>query len=156
MEISFPGGLEVGARYQGFTIPTDQPARAGGRGAAPSPFDLFLASIGTCAGLYALRFCQQRELDTTGLAVTLSGERAEDDGSLSIIRLEIRAPEGFPDKYRPHREPHDQNCGRDPAEATPSGGRRLRQGVEPLLPGSVTCLNGLLTREFLENGRCGG
>lgn len=100
MEISFPGGLEVAARYQGFTIATDQPAKAGGRGSAPSPFDLFLASIGTCAGLYALRFCQQRGLDTTGLAVTLDGERAEDNGSLSIIRLEIQAPDRFPTKYR--------------------------------------------------------
>jgi ribosomal protein S12 methylthiotransferase accessory factor len=100
MEISFPGGLEVAARFQGFTIPTDQPEKSGGGGSAPSPFDLFLASIGTCAGLFALRFCQLRDLDTTGLAVTMSGERAEDQGLLSIIRLEIQAPAGFPDKYR--------------------------------------------------------
>ena len=100
MEISFPGGLEVEARYEGFTITTDQPVKAGGGGSAPAPFDLFLASIGTCAGLYALRFCQHRGLDTTGLAVTLGGERAEDQGSLSIIRLEIQVPAGFPDKYR--------------------------------------------------------
>lgn len=100
MEISFPGGLEVAARFQGFTVPTDQPAKAGGTGSAPSPFDLFLASIGTCAGLFALRFCQLRGLDTTGLAVSMSGEHAEDRGLLSIIRLEIHVPAGFPDKYR--------------------------------------------------------
>ena len=60
MEIRFPGGLEVEAVHEGFTILTDQPVAQGGAGAAPSPFDLFLASIGTCAGLYALMFCRQR------------------------------------------------------------------------------------------------
>ena len=60
MEMTFPGGLAVDAQYEGFTVPTDQPVHAGGGGTAPAPFDLFLASIGTCAGLFALRFCQQR------------------------------------------------------------------------------------------------
>ena len=100
MEITFPGGMAVDAHYRGFTIPTDQPVHAGGSGSAPSPFDLFLASIGTCAGLFALRFCQQRELDTKGLAVTLAGERGEEHGLVSLLRVEIRLPEGFPDKYR--------------------------------------------------------
>ena len=100
MEITFPGGMAVDGHYRGFTIPTDQPVHAGGNGAAPSPFDLFLASIGTCAGLFALRFCQQRELDTSGLAVTLVGERAEEHGLVSLLRVEIRLPEAFPAKYR--------------------------------------------------------
>lgn len=100
MDVSFPGGVEVAAQLQGFTIRTDQPVKAGGRASAPSPFDLFLASIATCAGLFALRFCQQRGIDTTGLAVTLSDERGEDHGLVSILRLEIRTPVGFPAKYR--------------------------------------------------------
>ena len=100
MEITFPGAMAVDAHYGGFTIRTDQPVKVGGSGSAPSPFDLFLASIGTCAGLFALRFCQQRGLDTTGLAVTLVGERGEEHGLMSLLRVEIRLPEAFPDKYR--------------------------------------------------------
>lgn len=99
MEIRFPGGLAVDAAYDGFVIPTDQPVDAGGSGSAPAPFDLFLASIGTCAGLYALRFCEQRGIGIDGLAVTLTGESKEHD-RVSLLRLEIRLPEGFPDKYR--------------------------------------------------------
>jgi putative redox protein len=99
MEITFPGGLAVDAHYRGFTISTDQPQSVGGSGAAPSPFDLFLASIGTCAGLFALRFCQQRGLDTNGLAVTLVGERGEDHGQVSTLRVDIRVPDAFPEKY---------------------------------------------------------
>ena len=50
MEISFPGGQKVDAQYRGLTIKTDQPVEDGGDESAPTPFSLFLASLGTCAG----------------------------------------------------------------------------------------------------------
>ncbi len=100
MEILFPGGVVVEARHDGFVIPTDQPAKDGGTNTAPSPFDLFLASLGTCAGYYALRFCQERGLPTEGLSLTLSTESDEPRKRLSKIRIEIRLPDGFPEKYR--------------------------------------------------------
>ncbi len=50
MQISLAGGKKVDARFKGFTIRTDQPESSGGENSAPSPFDLFLGSIGTCAG----------------------------------------------------------------------------------------------------------
>jgi putative redox protein len=100
VEIRFPGGVVVEARHNGFVIPTDQPAKDGGTNTAPSPFDLFLASLGTCAGYYALRFCQERGLSTDGLSLTLSTESDEARKRLSKIRIEIRLPDGFPEKYR--------------------------------------------------------
>ena len=100
MEIRFPGGLEVEAVHGGFTITTDQPALQGGRGSAPTPFDLFLASIGTCAGLYALRFCQQRNLDSEGLALNLKAVKDADGKRVAAIRIEITLPPDFPEKYR--------------------------------------------------------
>ncbi len=100
MEIQFPGGVAVDARFKGFTVHTDQPEASGGGGAAPSPFDLFLASIGTCAGLYALRFCQQRSLSTEGLAVRLATEKNEGESRVARLRIDLELPEGFPEKYR--------------------------------------------------------
>ncbi len=100
MDIHFPGGLEVEALHKGFTILTDQPVEGGGSGSAPTPFDLFLASIGTCAGLYALKFCRQRNLDTEGLAVKLTPERDEAGKRVSRLRLEVLLPPAFPEKYR--------------------------------------------------------
>lgn len=100
MEIRFPGGLRVEAAHGTFAILTDQPDGQGGSGAAPSPFDLFLASIGTCAGLYALKFCQQRNLETEGLALTLTPEKSEDGKRVARIRIEITLPPAFPEKYR--------------------------------------------------------
>ncbi len=100
MDIHFPGGLEVEASHKGFTILTDQPVEAGGSGSAPTPFDLFLASIGTCAGLYALKFCRQRNLDTEGLALKLTSERDEAVKRVARVRLEVSLPAAFPEKYR--------------------------------------------------------
>jgi putative redox protein len=100
MEISFPGGVLVEAQHEGFKVLTDQPVKDGGTNTAPSPSDLFLASLGTCAGYYALRFCQERGLPTDGLSLTLSTESDEARRRLSKIRIEIRLPVGFPEKYR--------------------------------------------------------
>ena len=100
MNITFPGGVAVNAAFKGFTVTTDQAVEHGGGGAAPEPFDLFLASLGTCAGLYALRFCQQREIDTEGLGLTLTTEKDPEWKRLALVRLEIELPDGFPEKYR--------------------------------------------------------
>ena len=101
MGIRFPCGVAVEALHAGMTIRTDQPTKAGGEGTAPSPFDLFLASIGTCAGYYALRFCQERQLSTEGLGLTMSWERSPETKLIARIRIELKLPEGFPEKYRP-------------------------------------------------------
>jgi ribosomal protein S12 methylthiotransferase accessory factor len=100
MEITFPGGVAVEARHGGTTIRTDQPETDGGGGTAPSPFDLFLASIGTCAGFYALRFCQERSLATGGLGVSMSWERSPETKLIERIRIEVKLPDAFPEKYR--------------------------------------------------------
>ena len=70
MVITFPGGLRVNADFGGFDFKTDQPAQGGGDGSAPSPFSMFLASLGTCAGFYALAFCRQRDIPTEGIVVS--------------------------------------------------------------------------------------
>ena len=100
MEISFPGGVAVNTEYKGFTTETDQPEVNGGDNSAPSPFDLFLSSLGACAGFFALRFCQQREIDTAGMRLTLDTERNPESKRLDAIKIVIHLPEGFPDKYR--------------------------------------------------------
>jgi ribosomal protein S12 methylthiotransferase accessory factor len=103
MTITFPGGKKVNAEMNGVIIPTDQPIADGGDGSAPSPFNYFLASLGTCAGIYILSFCQQRYISTEGLALTQRMEFAVDESGhkrLSKVTLDIMLPVGFPEKYR--------------------------------------------------------
>ena len=65
--IDFPGGARVDAHFGPYTVNTDQPPMGGGEGSAPTPFSVFLASIGACAGIYVLGFCRQRGLPTAGI-----------------------------------------------------------------------------------------
>lgn len=97
--VSFPGGMKVNTEYKGFTIETDQPRKAGGDGAAPSPFDLFVASLGTCAGFYVLRFCQERDIPMDGIQVSLGMERNPQTRMIERIDIDIDLPQEFPEKY---------------------------------------------------------
>lgn len=99
MQISFPGGVSVASTFKGHTVVTDQPVPAGGQDSAPAPFDLFLASIGTCAGFYALRFCQERNIDTTELQVNLDIVKDVEKKRVGTIKIELTLPPGFPEKY---------------------------------------------------------
>ena len=100
LQVSFPGGLTVTAQIDGFEIMTDQPVEDGGQGSAPAPYDFFLASIGTCAGFYVLRFLQERQLPTEGLGMTLDIERDPETRKLLKVLLDIQVPDGFPEKYQ--------------------------------------------------------
>jgi ribosomal protein S12 methylthiotransferase accessory factor len=101
MKVTFPGGMAVNAEFKGHTIHTDQSEKSGGANSAPAPFDLFLASIATCAGLYVMRFCERRGFSTDELSVTLEPVRDGDGTRFSTLRLEVHLPDGFPDKYHP-------------------------------------------------------
>ena len=108
--VSFPGGVAVDATYEGHTVHTDQPARAGGSDSAMSPFDLFFASIATCMGFYALRFCQERGLPTEGLRLTLDPIREQDGKRVTLVRIAVQLPAGFPEKYRSPIERAIDHC----------------------------------------------
>ncbi len=97
IQISFPGGKRVDAQVGRHVVRTDQPAPVGD-GSAVAPFELFLASIGTCAGIYALGFCEARGLPTQGLALRQSNH-FHPDGRLARVDLEVTLPAGFPRKY---------------------------------------------------------
>ncbi len=100
MKISFPGGLRVDAEYKGLVIKTDQPVYSGGDGSAPAPFDLFLASIATCAGYYVLAFCNKREIPTEKAAVVMKTRRNPETKRIEKISIEIQLPPEFPEKYK--------------------------------------------------------
>lgn len=101
MIIHFPGGARVDAHFGPYTVKTDQPPMGGGEGSAPTPFAVFLASIGTCAGIYVLGFCRQRGLPTEGIRIIQRMHTNPFSGMVEKIDLEIQVPPSFPEKYRP-------------------------------------------------------
>jgi putative redox protein len=100
MTIDFPGGSRVAARFGGFTIETDLPPDAGGEGSAPTPFETFLASLGTCAGIYVLGFCRQRGIPVDGIRLIQHAGIHPVTGLADIISLDIQLPPDFPEGYK--------------------------------------------------------
>jgi putative redox protein len=98
MRIYFPGGAQVHADYKGMTIKTDQPPPAG-EGKDPTPFDLFLASMGTCAGIYVLGFCRQRGISTDGMEIVQTLDYDPATRLVRMVNLEIKVPGDFPERY---------------------------------------------------------
>jgi ribosomal protein S12 methylthiotransferase accessory factor len=108
--VRFPGGVVVEADWKGHSVRTDQPIHDGGTDTALSPFDLFFASIATCMGFYALRFCQERGLPTEGLGLTLEPIREEGAKRVTLVRIALQLPDGFPDKYKTAIERAVDHC----------------------------------------------
>ncbi|PWB77643.1 MAG: osmotically inducible protein OsmC [Holophagae bacterium] len=96
--VTYPGGKRVDAAFDGFRVETDQSEKNGGAGSAPEPFELFLASLATCAGIYVLGFCQNRSIPTDGVRLVQQVER-DPEGKILTITIRIEVPPDFPEKY---------------------------------------------------------
>jgi len=100
IRVSFPGGKKVDAVLGPRVIRTDQSAGHGGAGTAPEPFELFLASLATCAGFYVLSFCQSRGIPTDGIELVQHHRFDDITGRLSRVELMLTLPPAFPEKSR--------------------------------------------------------
>jgi len=100
LEVTFPGGKRVEARYGGFTIAADKSVEDGGQGAAPPPFDLFLASLGTCAGMNLVYFFERRGLSPKGARLVMKMELDAEGYMVVKITTEVHLPPDFPPEFR--------------------------------------------------------
>ena len=99
MTVTFPGGKKVDTRIGNHVIRTDQPVSNGGEDTAPSPFNLFLAAVGTCAGIYVAGFCQKRGLPTDGIRLRQRNHFDPETGVLRRVEIDVEVPPSFPEKY---------------------------------------------------------
>lgn len=99
IRVLFPGGKRVDAQVGAHRVQTDQPENGGGENFAPAPFELFLASLATCAGYYVLAFCNARNIPTTGIEI-VQHDTKDDSGHITTIELDVHLPDEFPEKYR--------------------------------------------------------
>ncbi|MEW8690282.1 MAG: OsmC family protein [Candidatus Thiodiazotropha endolucinida] len=100
IQVSFTGGKRIQAKVGDYTIETDQPLKYGGEASAPAPFDLFLASLATCAGIYAWNFCESRKLSTEGMDLRMDCVNDEKRKMIVKVIFRLTLPGGFPEKYR--------------------------------------------------------
>jgi putative redox protein len=100
LKVSLEGGKRVAMRIGNHLIRTDQPARHGGDDSAPAPYDLFMASIGTCAGFYVQSYCESKGVDSSGIELTLSARRDPKTKQVTGFVTTIHVPPNLPDKLR--------------------------------------------------------
>jgi ribosomal protein S12 methylthiotransferase accessory factor len=100
IRVTLPGRRRVDAQVGRHVVHTDQPVDGGGEDAAPSPYQLFLASLATCAGIFVQGFCAKRELPTEGIGLVLRTENDPEGGALARVSIDIEVPPSFPEKYR--------------------------------------------------------
>ncbi len=104
IRVTLDGGKKVTAHLpDNKTVPTDQSLKDGGTDSAPTPYDYFLASIATCAGVYVADFCSHRSIPTENITLSQSAEFTVDGNGkrhLVDVALTIDLPADFPEKYR--------------------------------------------------------
>jgi len=99
IDVSFPGNKKVDAKIGDVIIKTDQAVKNGGDATAPEPFQLFLASLATCAGIYALQFCHARDLSTEGMSLKMTCQFDPGKKLYSEMDINLTLPSGFPETH---------------------------------------------------------
>ncbi len=110
INITFAGNKKVDAHFRGFTLKSDQPVADGGENTAPSPLEIFLASIGMCAGFYIISFCQSRSISTSNMSMTQTVIRNDKTHMVEKIMIDINLPPDFPEKYKAAVVKSAQSC----------------------------------------------
>lgn len=100
LKVSLEGNKKVSTHIGDHLIMTDQPEKHGGTNSAPAPYDLFLASIATCAGFYIQSYCENKNIDSSGIEITLNVTRDEQKSINGFITT-IHVPESIPAKLHP-------------------------------------------------------
>ena len=98
IKVTLEGGKRVSTRIGDHLVMTDQPARHGGENSAPAPYDLFVASIGTCAGFYVQSYCESKGIDSSGIEITVSLRHDPETKKTKGFVTTIHVPEELPEK----------------------------------------------------------
>lgn len=101
LNVTFDGGMRISATIRGFAVHTDQKPEQGGENSAPTPFELFFASLATCAGVFAKRFCDRKGISAEGLSIAVECEFDPDPKKYRAQKITtvITLPPGFPQEY---------------------------------------------------------
>ena len=100
LTINLKGNMKVDADIRGFTVSTDQLKNQDGDNSAPSPLELFFASIGTCAGVNVAFFCIERKIPYKDIDIRMVIDRDDKTHAVKKINMNIRVPPDFPQKYK--------------------------------------------------------
>src|SRR5690606_7953174 len=100
IKVNFLDNLRLEAKFDDFTVVTDQPIRYKGDGSAPSPFDYFLASSALCAAYFVKVYCKARDIPTDNIRLSQNNIVDPENRYNQIFRIQVELPEDISDKDR--------------------------------------------------------
>ncbi|UZD64251.1 OsmC domain/YcaO domain-containing protein [Marinobacter sp. AN1] len=100
INVNFLDNLRLEAKFDDFTVLTDQPIRYKGDGSAPSPFDYFLASSALCAAYFVRVYCLARDIPTDNIRLSQNNIVDPEDRYNQIFKIQVELPEDLPEKHR--------------------------------------------------------
>jgi putative redox protein len=111
MEVCYLTGEAYEISVRGHRIQVDQPADDGGEDTAPTPTELFVASLASCVAYYAGRYLSRHGFSRTGLTVSASFEMATDrPARVAGIRIAVKVPTDLPESRWPAFEAVVRHC----------------------------------------------
>jgi putative redox protein len=102
MDVRFVSGEAYEVAVRGHRLMVDQPVDAGGEDNAPTPTELFVASLATCVAFYAGRYLTRHGFNRDGLGVSVGFDMAGDrPARVAVVRLTVRVPADLPAERMP-------------------------------------------------------
>lgn len=92
LRVTCEGGKRFAAEVRGHRIESDQTAKGGGEDSAPTPFDIFVGSLGMCMLLFATLYVERHGLSTEGLALDIEFEMARNPNRLGKVHGILHVP----------------------------------------------------------------
>lgn len=100
IKVNFLDNLRLEAKFDDFTVITDQPIRYKGDGSAPSPFDYFLASSAMCAAYFVKVYCVARDIPTENIRLSQNNIVDPENRYNQIFKIQVELPEDISEKDR--------------------------------------------------------
>ena len=100
INVNFLDNLRIEAKFDDFSVISDQPIRYKGDGSAPGPFDYFLASSALCAAYFVRVYCIARNIPTDNIRLSQNNIVDPENRYNQIFKIQVELPEDFSDKDR--------------------------------------------------------
>ncbi len=100
IKVNFLDKLRLEAKFDDFTVISDQPIRYKGDGSAPGPFDYFLASSALCAAYFVKLYCNTRNIPTENIRLSHNNIVDPENRYQQIFKIQVELPADISDKDR--------------------------------------------------------
>ncbi|WNL43913.1 OsmC domain/YcaO domain-containing protein [Halomonas sp. PAMB 3264] len=100
IKVNYLDNLRLEAKFDDFSVISDQPIRYKGDGSAPGPFDYFLASSAMCAAYFVKVYCNARNIPTDNIRLSQNNIVDPENRYKQIFKIQVELPEDISEKDR--------------------------------------------------------